>query len=85
MQIPESGQCLLIKSGIPGSGIRNTAQGRNPESHQRFDSGLQVQLTKNPEYCTGNQESMAWILSWIPLHGASCFEKQSRTKNIIYQ
>ena len=33
IRIPECGKFLLMESGIPGSGIRNTAQGRNPESH----------------------------------------------------
>ena len=43
--------CQVRESGILGFGIRNTAQTRNPESHGRLESRIQVLLTKTGIQC----------------------------------
>ena len=70
IRIPESKECLLLKSGIRefylvesgilGFGIRNYSS-RKPESLWPLESGIQVPLTKNPESRIQNPR-----LSWIP-------------------
>ena len=58
--VRESGfrKFLVLKSRILGFGIRNS---RNPESHQRLQSRIQVPLTRIWNLVTGgNPESMAW-------------------------
>ena len=46
---------FVVESGILGFGSRNL------ESHQRSsESGIQVPLTKNPDYSTWNPESTVW-------------------------
>ena len=63
----ESGKFLLVKSGILGFGIRNTAQGiQNPSNDWNPESKFHL---KGWNPVTGNQNLR---LSWIPLHGAMC-------------
>ena len=59
LQNPESSKFLLWnpKSQALEYGIYIS---RNPESHKRLESGIQVPLTKNQESNTWNPESIAW-------------------------
>ena len=52
---PESVEFLL---GIRNPGIQNTAQGIQKPANE-YKSGIQVPLTKNPEYSTWNPKSTA--------------------------
>ena len=63
IRILESVNCLLIESGILGFGIRNTAQTRNPESHKRLESRIQVPLAKTGiQYLeSGIHDVESWI------------------------
>ena len=65
MHIPESGKFFLVKSGILGFGIRNTAQGiPNPTTDWvSLTVWNPVPGTRNPRRGIQNPR-----LSWIPLH-----------------
>ena len=64
MRISEYGTFFLVESEILGfNSIRNPAQ-RIQNSANNFKPGIQVSLTKNPEFSTGirNLKSTAWNL-----------------------
>ena len=70
-RFPESGKFLLVKSGILGFGIRNTAQ----ELGIQLTIGIQnpLSIVKGWNSVTGIRYPLRGIqnprLSWIPLHG----------------
>ena len=76
--VRESGfrKFLLLKSGILGFGIRNTAQGiRNPTNNWNPESGIQVPMTTIWNLVTGTRNPRRGIqnprLSQILLQGAT--------------